>query len=147
METTGHNVNTDSSEIRQLFALHMLVGILKFPRLRMYWTDATRIPIIADTMSVNRFMKLRSNLHVVVEKPQNDDRLWKVRPVIETVLSRCHELSVEENVCIDEKIVPFKGQLDIKQYMQNKPYKWGIKVFLLCGSSGIVYDGLVSVIY
>jgi len=46
-------------------------------------------------------------------------------------------------MCIDEQIVPFNGQLNIKQYMQNKPYKWGLKVFLLCGSSGLVYDGFV----
>jgi len=58
-------------------------------------------------------------------------------------MKRCRELDVEENVCIDEQIVPFKGQLDIKQYMQNKPCKWAVKVFLLCGSSGLVYDGLV----
>ena len=143
LRESGHNVSTTSTEIRQLFALHILIGVLKFPRLRMYWSDATRIPIIANTMSVNRFMKLRTNLHVVVEKPATDDRLWKVRPVIERVMKRCHELDVEENVCIDEQMVPFKGQLDIKQYMQNKPCKWGVKVFLLCGSSGLVYDGMV----
>lgn len=143
LRESGHNVNTTSTEIRQLFALHILIGILKFPRLRMYWSDATRIPIVANTMSVNRFLKLRANLHVVVEKPATDDRLWKVRPVIERAMKRCHKLDVEENVCIDEQIVPFKGQLDIKQYMQNKPCKWGVKVFLLCGSSGLVYDGIV----
>lgn len=58
-------------------------------------------------------------------------------------MKRCHELDVEENVCIDEKIVHFKGQLDIKQYIKNKPCKWGIKVSLLCGSSGKIYDGIV----
>jgi len=50
-------------------------------------------------------MKLRTNLHVVVEKPATDDRLWKVRPVIQHVMKRRHELDVEENVCIDEQIV------------------------------------------
>jgi hypothetical protein len=88
-------------------------------------------------------MKLRNNLHVIVDKPPTVDRLWKVRPVIEGVMKRCRELCVEENVCIDEQMVPFKGHLDIKQYMKNKPCKWGIKVFLLCGSSGLVYDGFI----
>ena len=58
-------------------------------------------------------------------------------------MRRCRELLAEENVCVDEQIVPFKGQLNIKQYLQNKPCKWGIKVFLLCGASGLVYDGIV----
>lgn len=69
--------------------------------------------MFADTMSVNRFMKIRNNLHFVVDKPSTDDRLWKVRPIIDHVMKRCHELDVEENVCIDEQIVvTFKGQLD-----------------------------------
>jgi len=136
-------VKTDAIEMRQLFALHIFIGILKFPRLRLYWRDTTRVPIIADTMAINRFMKLRNNLHLVIDKPATDDRLWKVRPIIDRVMQRCKELEVEENVCIDEQIVPFKGQLDIKQYIKNKPCKWGVKVFLLCRSSGLVYDGIV----
>jgi hypothetical protein len=31
-------------------------------------------------------------------------------------------------------MVPFKGRLGIKQYIKDKPNKWGIKAFLLCDS-------------
>jgi len=65
-------------------------------------------------MSVNRIMKLRNNLHLATEKPALEDRLWKVRPIIDCVMQRCRELPVKENVYIDEQITPFKGQLDIK---------------------------------
>ncbi|XP_071748992.1 piggyBac transposable element-derived protein 3-like [Lepeophtheirus salmonis] len=37
-------------------------------------------------------------------------------------------------------MVPFKGRNSLKQYMRNKPQKWGIKVFARCGTSGILYD-------
>jgi len=33
-----------------------------------------------------------------------------------------------------------KGHLSVKQYVRGKPYPWGIKVFLLCGESGVIYD-------
>jgi len=36
LNQTGYCLNTTSTEIRQLFALQILIGILKFPRLRMY---------------------------------------------------------------------------------------------------------------
>ncbi|CAC5410792.1 unnamed protein product [Mytilus coruscus] len=36
-----------------------------------------------------------------------------------------------QNVSIDECMVPFKGRLGIKQYIKDKPNKWGIKTFLL----------------
>ncbi len=32
---------------------------------------------------------------------------------------------------IDEAMIPFKGRLRFKQYMKDKPMKWGIKVFAL----------------
>jgi len=47
---------------------------------------------------------------------------------------------MERNICIDEQMVPFKGHLSIKQYIRNKPNPWGIKIFMLCGESGVVYD-------
>ena len=32
---------------------------------------------------------------------------------------------------IDVAIIKFKGRLGFKQYIKNKPTKWGIKVFVL----------------
>lgn len=38
----------------------------------------------------------------------------------------------------------FKGSLNIKQYVRNKPKKkWGIKVYILAGANGIMYDFIV----
>lgn len=95
-------------------------------------------------MSRNRFLQLRNNLNIVDVTSTNDesDRLWKVRPLIDAYQSRCRELDIEERVCIDEQNIPFKGNLSIKQYMKGKPNHWGIKVFLLCESSGIVYESV-----
>ena len=42
--------------------------------------------------------------------------------------------------CIDEQIIPTKGRSSIKQYLQNKPNKWGIKVWARCSISGVVDD-------
>lgn len=50
---------------------------------------------------------------------------------------------MERNLCVDEQMVPFKDQLSIKQYMKGKPIKWGVKVFLLCGESGTIYNILL----
>ena len=32
---------------------------------------------------------------------------------------------------IDEAMIPLKGRLGFKQYMKDKPTKWGIKVFVV----------------
>lgn len=94
-------------------------------------------------MSRNRFEKLRNNLHIVdANNPSTSDRLWKVRPLLDAFQQRCTELVLEERLCIDEQIVPFKGRLDIKQYIKGKPHPWGVKIFMLCGESGLIYDFL-----
>lgn len=41
---------------------------------------------------------------------------------------------------MDEQIVPFKGHHSVKQYIRGKPNPWGIKLFLLCRESGLVYN-------
>lgn len=46
-------------------------------------------------------------------------------------------------MCVDEQMVPFKGKLSVKRYMRGKPNPWGIKLYLLCGESGLVYDFLL----
>lgn len=48
---------------------------------------------------------------------------------------------MKKNVSIDEQIIPFKGHLNIKQYMKGKPSPWGIKNFVMClCASGLMYN-------
>lgn len=144
VKTTGKSINTNIFEIKKFVSQHIIMGILKFPRLRMYWNPTLRIPAVADHMSRNRFESLRNNLHLVNEKPPaTNSRLWKVQPIISAVLERCKNLSLEENLCIDEQIIPFKGTLKFKQYIKGKPTPWGIKVYLLCGASGLVHNAII----
>nr|CAI5833535.1 unnamed protein product [Callosobruchus analis] len=93
----------------------------------------------------NRFELLRNNLHIVdVNGDHNkSDKLWKVRPIVSSFEKRCEELQLEENLCIDESIIPFKGQLAVKQYLKGKPNPWGVKVYMLCGASGIIYRSII----
>lgn len=141
----GRNIATSVDEIKRFVAIHILMGVIRFPRLRMYWAPATRIQFMNNiNISRNRFESLRNNLHIVdINNNNSNDKLWKVRPIIHSFEKRCEELSIEENLCIDESIIPFKGKLVIKQYIKGKPNPWGVKVFMLCGASGIIYRSLV----
>jgi len=138
--------STIIQEMKEFVAMHLVMGALKFPRIRMYWEDKTRIKIIADKMNRNRFFSLRSHFHVInnVDIPKNNnDKFIKVRPLFDRIKKTCLELTVEKCLSVDEQIVPFKGHLSVKQYIRGKPNPWGIKLFLLCGQSGIVYNLLM----
>lgn len=142
VQSTLHNVNTTADEMRKLFGMHILMGVVHLPRVRLYWHPIMKVPLISETMTEKRFFKLRNNLHIVAEDSDfhSEDRLWKVRPFLELIRKRCLELAVEQECSIDEQMIPFKGQLSIKQYVKRKPSPWGIKVFALCGRSGLLYD-------
>ena len=38
------------------------------------------------------------------------------------------------HLSIDESMIKFKGRLSFRQYLPNKPIKWGIKVWAMCES-------------
>ncbi|KAJ8866063.1 hypothetical protein PR048_033587 [Dryococelus australis] len=84
----------------------------------MYWEPSFRIPLICENLSINRFYKLRQNFH-------------KVSPIYDCIRSRSLELEMEERLSIDEQMVPFKGTLNFKQYVRNKPIRWGVKILAL----------------
>jgi hypothetical protein len=54
-------------------------------------------------------------------------KLFKVRPFVDSIIPSFREIEVEEYNSVDEFIAPFKGRSSLKQYVRNKPHKWGIK--------------------
>ncbi|CAB0004863.1 unnamed protein product, partial [Nesidiocoris tenuis] len=57
--------STDSAEIAKLIALHILMGTLKFPRIRMYWDKTFKVNVFTENMPRNLFFQLRTHLHIV----------------------------------------------------------------------------------
>ena len=47
-------------------------------------------------------------------------------------------------MCVDEQMIPFKGQHSLKVYMKSKPSKWGYEVWVLARASGYVHDFQIS---
>ncbi|KAM4552082.1 piggyBac transposable element-derived protein 1-like [Odontesthes bonariensis] len=138
----GPELKTTPAEMEQFIGLHILMTIVRMPSYRMYWQTATRYDPIATVMGRKRFDHLRTYIHMndntnMKQKGEPGyDPLFKVRPVLEKVRANCLKVEPEENHAIDEQMIPFKGKIGMKQYLKNKPQKWGIKVFtravLLC---------------
>lgn len=136
---------TTKKEIKKFIGIQIIMGNLKFPKARLYWNPHLGTTIIKENMTFNRFSKLRNAIHLVdvTARGQNTDRVWKVRDFYNAIRNRCSELQLETNLCVDEQIIPFKGQINIKQYLPKKPKKWGIKLWILAGQSGMIYDFII----
>ena len=121
------------------------MGIMKLPDYNLYWAAETRYPKIADVMSNKRFKQLRKYVHIVDNttkyKPgHKNDRLFKIRPVIEAVRENSMAIEAEPVHSIDEQIIPAKTKRSgIRQYNPKKPKKWGFKMFVRAGQSGMMY--------
>lgn len=145
----GHSessiVNVTPHEIEQYIGILLKMALIQMPRYRMYWSASTKCSAVTDVMSVNRFDQIKRSIHFNnnLEMPKrgepNYDKLYKVRPLVDSVTEKCNRLEQEEHQSLDETIIPTKVKSSLKQYVPNKPHKWGIKVFTRAGSSGLVY--------
>ena len=139
-----------TSEMETFLAMVMYMSIIKLPGTRMYRNKRFGIPKVSELMTVNRFEEIKRFLHLndntkYVEKGQpGHDKLHKVRPLIDALNCQLAKIPVEENVSVDEQIVPFKGRHSLKQYNPRKPHKWGYKVFVMSGVSAFSYNFEVS---
>lgn len=108
LQRDGVELNTTSAEIKVFTDIMIRIGFLKFPRIRMYWQEGTRIPRIADVMTSKRFFKLRAALHVTDGNAPLDlpkDKFWKVASIIDVVRSQRFALQPLAESSIDENMV------------------------------------------
>ena len=126
-----------TSDIYAYFGIMIMMGLVNLPCL---WRKDTLFycPAIADKMSRDRFLEIHKYLHFTNNEAlesNNDDRLWKVREVLDMMQSRFVSLYDPHRECaIDEAMVPYKGRSSLKQYMPKKPVRRGLKVWLRADS-------------
>ena len=92
VQKTGKSLLLKKSECMQFIGATMMMSVLKLPWMKLYWSTKTRIAAIADAFSRNRYHQIRAHLkavcdHDVSQEQRELDRLWKVRPVLESVLA------------------------------------------------------------
>ena len=129
--------------MKKFIACLIYQGLVKVPTYHRYWSTLSLYHgLWARTMiSRDRFIALLSMLHVV--DPNNEtDKLRKVRPLLDMFKSKCRELyQPDQNVAVDERFVKSKHRSGIRQYIKNKPTKFGIKLWVVAESkSGYTWD-------
>lgn len=85
------------------------------------------------TMSSRRFLfLLRFDDLATRDERKQTDKLAAVREFIDILAENfSSSYSTGAYVTIDEQLIPFRGRCSFRQYMPNKPGKYGIKVFAM----------------
>ena len=135
--------DTTVPEMKAFIGVLLLMGIHQLPCLADYWSthNYLGVPSIAAVFPANRFNHLLASIHFndnSAAKPCGHpgyDKLYKVRPIIDSILQKCLMLyKPHRENSIDEAMVGFKGRSSLKQYIPSKPTKRGFKVWVRCDS-------------
>ena len=146
-KTEWHPVT--KGEVQALVGMLILMGIVRLPRFLMYWESDQLIhqESIANIMPRTRFFQiwryfhLEDNSKAAAPGTVGHDKIYRIRNFL-TIISRNveREYRLSRDISIDETMVPHKGPLSFKQYIKNKPTRWGIKLWVLCeAETGYVY--------
>ena len=131
--------NISEKEIKAFIAVEMGMGLMHKSSLASYFSSAfwlTVSPGFSSIFTRDRYEMIRAALHFTGTEQRNDDRLYKIRPILDIVKDLYTSVyKSDKEICIDETMIRFKGRLFFKQYLPSKPSaKWGIKIFSMCDS-------------
>ncbi|XP_034712874.1 piggyBac transposable element-derived protein 4 [Etheostoma cragini] len=144
-------------DMMSYLAMVIYMGLITTPTLNDYWrrSELYTFSFPSSVMSGRRFKAVSRALHI--SDPDDDDandlkrgtagydRLCKIKPMYDDIKKACMaNYHPRQCVAIDERMVASKARNGLRQYMKNKPVKWGYKLFVLADStSGYTWDFFV----
>ncbi|XP_059168114.1 piggyBac transposable element-derived protein 4-like [Physella acuta] len=137
--------NLSIDEFYSFLGLLMYMSIVQAPSVAKYWCTSSLYHGLwaRRFMTKKRFTQIMSFLKVSNFETENpDDKLSKVRFLYEYIHRKCQALyQPNQHLSIDERMVRNKGRYTFRQYIRDKPTKWGMKLWVLAESiTGYTYD-------
>ena len=136
LDKDGFWPRTSDKNIEAYMALPIYFGQVKVGGDQSrYWSTKTIYHGLwaRKIMSRNRYKSLSAFLHVV--DPSNEtpgSMMRKVEEFLASFKERCKLLyQSTQKMSVDERMVKSKHRSGIRQYMKDKPTKWGLKLWVL----------------
>jgi hypothetical protein len=138
--------DVNCAEIRGWLGITILMGCKRLPSVRQYWMRSQPFlycELISSIMSLGRWEQIMRCLHLVDNssivrdvKDPRFDRIAKTRWLVEMFVRVSRDIyNLEREITVDECVIPYKGRYCfIRQFMPDKPVRFGIKVWLLASS-------------
>ena len=146
-EFLAYETNCYAERCKKAF---LIMGIIKLPSLHDYWQQNRSffaIPSFGKVISPDWYKQIHCYLHFCHEEesiPKDQPGhhpLYKIRGLLNLIIPKFQSLYVpNQNICIDESMIPFKGRISFHQCIPSKHTRFGIKVWILAQSkSGYMY--------
>uniref|UniRef100_A0A3B5AKH3 PiggyBac transposable element-derived protein 4-like n=1 Tax=Stegastes partitus TaxID=144197 RepID=A0A3B5AKH3_9TELE len=150
-------VDITLKDIFSFLSVVIYMGVIKVPNLTDYWRQGRlySFPYPKSVITGKKFLSILHALHL--SSPEDDaenekakgtatfDRLGKIKPMYTEIRNVCrNNYHPGQHISIDERMVASKARTIFKQYLKNKPVRWGFKLFVLADSaSGYTWDFFV----
>ena len=123
--------------------LTVMMGIVRKPTIHSYWnTDdlmVTPFFLKPESLSRDRYLTILQFLRFSDPYQMDcDDRNSRVAGFIEAANSLFKTYVPQQNLSFDESMMLHKGRLNFKVFIRTKRARFGVKLFVLADSEGVV---------
>lgn len=131
--------------MRKFIGIYVFMSVVVCPNMYYYWDNNWGVDIIANTMPRSRFLTIKQYLSFADESKrkkkgeEGHDGLFRVRNFANILNANFDTIPKTARLCVDEQMCSTKARHHLRQYIPNKPHKWGVKLFVLCDSHGFAY--------
>lgn len=146
----GVQFRIEADEFKAFICINFVMGYHILPTLRDYWSTDSDLGVtfISNVMTFQRYQDIRNALHFTDNARCPDrthpsyDRAYKVRFLIDHFNNAFQNARAPaKHQSIDEHMIKFKGRNVMKQFIKNKPIRWGFKCWCRCCSkTGYLYE-------
>jgi hypothetical protein len=135
-----------NDEMIRFMTVLLLLGITGVRSYTKAWNsrNAQYILRLNELMTRNRFEAIASFFHLVTpeqERSLQDHPLRIILPLHEHIKRKSRELYQPlQQLAVDERMVKSKARTHVRQFMKDKPAKWGVKYFVLSDPTAYSID-------
>ena len=139
-----HRLTPD--EMMRYIGCLLLLSINSVHNYRLAWSkkSSQHLSHLHRLLTRDRFEAIGAFLHVVTKEEEaslSSHKLKKILPLHDVIKKKCLELYQPlQQLSVDERMMKSKARTQFRQYIRNKPTKWGYKYWILADPTGYTVD-------
>lgn len=145
--STENNLNISMTDFNTFIGIVLLTSYNIRHNQFDYWSKdpLLKCEVVSSAMSRTKFLNIKFKLNYWKQNDQDDrnqgDKIWRVRKIIDIFRNNIQQFGFFATVIsVDEMMVRFFGRTNLKQYIPNKPDKFGFKFWALCSFDRYLLD-------